>query len=156
MAGPLTWWANRKSQMGLRPLARKPPHLPTGKEWWTTPPTTCPQPEFIEYASNYMAELIASPNGRNRQALIKYVADWLGAARRLLHEEQGKFGKYRDLETTDGLFVAASTAFHKLGSMLHKAGIEIDDDTRAVMNAVGGRADRVRRARAIESAKRRQ
>ena len=150
----LSWWANRKSHIGVTPKALPPPHLPNGREWWTTPPVACPQPEHIEYVVNYQAELTRMRNGRAKQEMQKRVGDWLRAARRLLHEEK-QAPERADLHTTDGLIVAACRALFKMRSHIYGLGGEVDDEVRQICDAVQGRAERVRRERAMESAKRR-
>jgi hypothetical protein len=106
VAGPFVWWANRKSKNGLRPLAKAPPHLPNGKPWWTTPPTMLPQPEHIEYVSQFMAEVMSRPGSDERNAIVKHLSDWMAVARRLFHEEW-HLKQHTDLATTDGIVEAA-------------------------------------------------
>lgn len=154
MSAGLSWWANRKSRMGMKPSAKPPPHLPGGREWWTSPPTMCPQPEHIEYVVQYQAELSRLRNGRERQEMQKRVGDWLKAARRLLHEE-AQAPERADLHTTDGLIVAACSALFKMRSRIYGLGGEVDEDVRQICDAVQGRAAKIRRERAMESAKRR-
>jgi hypothetical protein len=152
MATPFAWWASRKSRNGMRPLAKTPPHLPGGRPWWTTPPTAPPQPEHIEYVAQYMAQLYLAPPSDRRNAMMKYVADWMRAARRLLHEEMQAPGR-ADLHTTDGLIVAACTALHKMRSRIYGLGGEVDEEITEVCDAVHGRAAKIRRERAMVSSK---
>jgi hypothetical protein len=152
MIAPQTWWANRKSRIGVSPAAKPPPHLPGNKAWWTSPPTAAPQPEYIEYVVQFQTELMASRNSRNKQAMLQYVSNWLRAARRLLHEEM-QAPERADLQTTDGLIVAASRALQKMRSRIYGLGGEVDDEVRQICDAVQGRAEKVRRERAMESAK---
>lgn len=152
MSGPFVWWQNRKSRMGMKPSAKAPPHEP-GKPWWTTPPTTLPQPEYIEYVVQFACELMQQRPSAKRNAMQAYVGAWLKAARRLLHEE--KYMPNRaDLHTTDGLIVAASGAMQKMRSRIYGLGGDLSEDVVQVLEAMQGRADKIRRERAMESAKR--
>lgn len=150
----LSWWANRKSRIGVTPKALPPPHLPNGREWWTTPPVACPQPEHIEYVVQYQIELTRARRSGQKHEMQKRVADWLRAARRLLHEEK-QAPERADLQTTDGLIVAANTAMHRMRGRIYGLGGEVTKDVEEVMNAIHGRAEKIRRERAMDSAKRR-
>lgn len=148
MSGPLIWWANRKSQMGLKPSAKKPPHE-SGKEWFTTPPIACPQPEHIEYVAQMMRDAMTWKHNKSRDDLMRYLNAWMRAARRFLHEEQ-QAPHRADLQTTDGLIVAASSALQKLRSHVYKLDGTVDDaEVIETMHAVLGRADKIRRERAL-------
>jgi hypothetical protein len=153
MTGPLSWWANRKSRMGMKPSAKAPPPHSPRKPWWTDPPTTPPPPEQIEYVSAFMSELIAmKPNtpqeNREKDAMLRYIGAWMRAARRLLHEVRSSPDR-ADLTTTDGLIVAASSALQKMNSRIYGLGGEVDKEVREVMDVIQGRADRIRRERAL-------
>jgi hypothetical protein len=154
VSGPLTWWANRKSRIGLSPAALKPPHV-HGKEWWTTPPIAPPQPEHIEYVVQYLLELQRASGSRERNTLLAHASAWLRAARQLLHEQvESQRG---DLHTTDGLIVAAERTLQILMCKCGKAGLlsaDEDAEFKAVRQALVARADRVKRERAIEASKR--
>lgn len=154
VSGPLTWWANRKSRIGMSPAALKPPHV-NGKEWWTTPPTALPQPEHIEYAVAFMREVQLRPQTSDRDALLGHISDWLKMARRLLHEEvESQRG---DLHTTDGLIVAAGIAMQRLLCKCGKAGLLTPDEDREfceVRQALVARSARISRERALKSSKR--
>jgi len=153
MSGPLTWWANRKSRIGITPVAMKPPHLP-GKEWWTTPPTAVPQPEHIEFVVQFMRELQTNHRGRETHVMLGRCSDWLRVARQLLHEQvESQRG---DLRTTDGLLIVAAVWIGRLAGRCATAGlltpeqqVEIDE----LKQALGARSARAKRERAIESAK---
>lgn len=151
MAGPLKWWANRKSRIGLSPSALKPPHV-NGKEWWTTPPIAPPQPEHIEYAIRYQLNVACMPPSEHRNQLQQHIAAWLTAARQLLHESvESTRG---DLHTTDGLIIAAHKLVQKLAGDVVRLGGRIPGDLDAVAQALGARAARARRERGTELAKR--
>ncbi len=154
MSGPFTWWANRKSRIGLSPAALKPPHV-NGKEWWTTPPVAPPQPEYIEYAVQFLRDVQARPQTPDRDALLGRISDWLRAARRLLNEQiESQRG---DLLTTDGLIVASVFAVATLIGKCIQAGLLTPDELdrmSEVKQALQARAHRIRRERAIESSKR--
>jgi hypothetical protein len=152
MAGPLTWWASRKSRMGMKPSAKKPPHAP-GKEWWTDPPTTLPQPEHIEYVEQYRIGVMAMPNGRERQELLARIGAWMRAARRLLHEEF-ESQKHGELNTTDGIVMAVSQLLKRTIGPAIAGGYKIDEYDQEVINAIHGRATKTARLRALESSKR--
>lgn len=152
MAGPFVWWANRKSKHGMQVSAKAPPHLPNGREWWTRPPTSMPQPEHIEYVVQFMLELLARKPSRHTNAMQSYVAAWLRAARSLLHEEAQSPAR-ADLHTTDGLIIAAAAATRQLCASLVSRGGSIPGDVQDVVDALDGRATRLRRQRGIESAK---
>lgn len=152
MAGPFTWWANRKSKMGLRPLSKKPPHLP-GKEWWTNPPTTIPQPEHIEYVAEYSRQVLLMPNSEHKNSLTAYLGAWMKAARRLLHEEMFSTDR-ADLHTTDGLLIACDDAIKSAILATHAAGIRLDQSVIEVHKELRRRCTKLRRERAIESSKR--
>lgn len=159
MSGPLAWWANRKSRIGVSPAALPPPHEP-GKPWWTVPPTAVPQPEHIEYVVQFMRQLQAGgklPNGRNwpRNAMLGKCSDWLRAARQLLHEQVES--QHGDLHTTDGLLVRAARTYGMLLAKCCHAGVLGTDELEEfgeVKQALEARAARVRRERAVESSKR--
>lgn len=154
MSGPLTWWANRKSRIGLSPAALKPPHV-HGKEWWTTPPIAPPQPEHMEYVMQFHREVQSQPQTADRDALLGRVSDWIRVARRLLNEQIDS--QRGDLLTTDGLIVAA---VHAIGTLIGKcvtAGVITPDELEQVgevKQALQSRAMRIKRERAIESSKR--
>lgn len=157
MSGPLVWWANRKSRMGMKPSAIKPPHKP-GKEWWTNPPTTVPQPEHMEYVAQYQLQLMAQPPSEKRQLLMMHLSAWWRAARQVLHEEMTS--EFRaDLCTTDGICIAAEDALKAALVALSDAGVKPGDErrerVREVLHALQRRNTKVRRERAIESSKRR-
>lgn len=152
MNTPFKWWANRKSKNGLRPLAKAPPHLPSGKAWWTEPPTAPPQPEHIEYVAQFMAELYARKPGHQRDAMIAYVASWMRAARRLLHE-QYESDKHGDLVTTDGLILAANQLLLRTIGKAIRGGYELDERDQATIDAIRARAHKLGRERAIDGAK---
>lgn len=155
MSGPFQWWANRKSKNGLRPLAKAPPHLPNGKEWWTEPPTALPQPEYIEYVSQFMAQVLSQPGSNERNAMMKHLANWMSAARRLFHEEW-HLKQHTDLATTDGILEATSRALGTMCRIAVEAGREVPPEVQRVKDALSRRADKIRRERAIESSKRTQ
>ncbi len=150
--GPLTWWANRKSKIGMSPAARKPPHLP-GKEWWTDPPTTIPQPEHIEFVAQYQRQVMAMPASQNKNALLAHCSAWMKAARRLLHEESYSPDR-ADLGTTDGLLIASDNAIRLAILTCHKAGVRLDQEVIEVHKALQRKCTKLRRERAIESSKR--
>jgi hypothetical protein len=151
--GSTEWWLNRKSRIGHSPAAKAPPHV-NGEPWWTTPPVSAPEPEFIEYAVAYRQELITKLNGsrgperRKVDELVRFVNTWLNAARRLLHERL-QAPERADLHTTDGLIIAASRALHMMRSRIYGLGGEVDEEIRAIMDAVQARADGLRRERAL-------
>ena len=150
MSGPFVWWANRKSKMGLKPSAKAPPHL-IGRPWWTTPPTTLPQPEHIEYVTQFFANLLAQPPSDERNAMQTYISQWMKAARRLLHEEM--YAPERaDLHTTDGLLIASDDAIKLAILTCHKAGIKLDQSIIEVHKALQYRCTSLRRERAVVSA----
>ena len=150
---PFTW-ANRKSRMGLKPSAKPPPHLPGNKEWWTSPPTSVPQPEHLEYVAQFMTALMGREPSRSRDMMMRYVSEWMRVARRILHEE-AQAPERADLHTTDGLMVAASGALQKMRSRIYGLGGDVDDEIKQICDAIQGRAEKVRRERALESAKQR-
>lgn len=150
VSGPLTWWANRKSQMGLKPSARCPPHHP-GKPWWTTPPITVPQPEHIEYVAQFQLDVLRRPPSDARNAMLAHVAAWMRAARRLLHEHSYAPDR-ADLHTTDGLLIAADDAIKSVILTRHKHGVRLDDSIIEVHRAIQRRCTALRRQRAVESA----
>jgi hypothetical protein len=125
--GALTWWANRKSQLGIRPsVAKAPPKLPDGREWWCAPPTALPEPAHIDYVTAFYRELIeprqmSNSKARQRTALVQHVKAWLETARRLCHErlvvEQGE---PVDLMTTDNLLLECKAVIGYLVSRLER------------------------------------
>jgi hypothetical protein len=155
--GHTEWWLNRKSRIGLAPAARPPPHLPSGEPWWTQPPTSAPEPEFLEYVMSYRRQLIAEMAGARRQrskeiaALLSHVNDWITEARRLLHERVQAPDR-ADLHTTDGLLVAASRQMNRMRILIVGLGGQVDEEVAATMQAVQARADEVRRRRATDAA----
>lgn len=140
------WWENRKSRIGMSPIAKEPPPFANGKPWWTSPPIAAPMPEHIEYVVNYKAQLLAQPQDTTRDALIAKVNVWLGAAKRRAHEEMQSPAR-ADLQTTDGLIVAASSALQKMRGRIYGLGGVVTDDVKEIIDAVLGRADRIRRER---------
>lgn len=152
MSGPMRWWLNRKSKLGLAPSARMPPHLP-GKPWWTDPPTTIPQPEHIEFVIQFMTELQRGRQSQQTQALMSACSAWMRAARRLLHEtfENEKHG---DLVTTDGLILAVHQLVHRMTGKAKAGGYAIDERDQATIDALNARAAKVGRERAVDACKR--
>lgn len=106
MSGPLTWWANRKSKLGLSFVSKEPPPHALGKPWWTSPPVMCPQPEHIEYAASFMADVMAMTSTQQTVALQAKVAAWLRKAKNLFWEEYVS-PERGDFRTTDGMLIAA-------------------------------------------------
>lgn len=106
MSAPYVWWANRKSRMGLKPSAKVPPHHHDGREWWTAPPTAPPEPAHVEYVAEFHRRLVVGPKSKHRDAMIKYLADWMKGARRLMHERAEHYGP-PELQSMDGLLEAA-------------------------------------------------
>ena len=148
---PRQWWLNRKSKLGLRPLAKKPPHLP-GEEWWTDPPTTIPQPEHIEYVVEFQMTIHNMKGGKHKTNLQARVGAWLKAARRLLHEEMIHPDR-ADLHTTDGILIAAENALREALLFTHGLGYQLPGDCKIVLDVLQRRNDKTRNARAIDSAK---
>lgn len=147
MGGHFTWWANRKSRMGLQASAKKPPHI-HGREWWTTPPVSAPEPCHLEYAVEFFQELQRRRRTAEVVSLIANVSAWIRTARRLLHERiESDDG---DLHTTDGLIIAADRAMKRLRAFAVSNGMTSDELEKLndVMNAVRSRADKARRERA--------
>ncbi len=151
MSGPLKWWANRKSKIGMTLAARKPPHIP-GRQWWTDPPKTIPQPECIEYAVQYQLEIMRMPASQERNALQAHVGAWLRSARRLLHEEMQSHDR-ADLHTTDGLLIAADDAIRSAILACHKAGVRLDESVFDVHHELRRSCSKLRRERAEVSAR---
>lgn len=150
--GSLKWWANRKSRMGLRPSAKPAPHLPGGREWWCEPPTSTPEPAHIEYATLFMLELCKMPDSKQTVAMKAHVAAWLRAAKRLCHERMAV--EYGGIATTDDLIVEASIAIHSLAAIVvNVLGPEkIYPRTRQAIDALQGKADEIKRRRAMDPA----
>ena len=144
----LTWWANRKSRLGLNNVIAQSPHrLPNGSEWWTSPPIAPPQPEHIEYVLEFQQRLVGR-GGNNAQKMAKLVADWLREARRLLHESvESDDG---DLHTTDGLMIATSDMIHRLFSKLEQSGYKVDTRDREIAQAIHSRGHKSLRERAMK------
>jgi hypothetical protein len=148
MAGPFVWWANRKSRLGLSPNAREPaPKLP-GRPWWTDPPVSAPVPEHIEYVQRFTTEVMGQRGSAQRDLLLRHLSQWMKAAQRLLHENAHS-ATMADLNTTDGLWVAVSSAMHKMRSRIYGLGGVVDDDITEVMRIVQSRAEKIRRERAL-------
>lgn len=152
MAGPFAWWANRKSRIGMSPAARKPPHLP-GREWWTDPPTTLPQPEHIEFVAQFATELMERKQGHQRDRLLHACSLWMKAARRLLHETYEDV-KHGDLVTTDGLILATHQLVLRMTGKACAGGFVIGERDQATIDALHARAHKLGRERAIEASKR--
>lgn len=151
MSGPLTWWANRKSRIGLSPAALKPPHV-HGKEWWTTPPIAPPQPEHMEYAIQFQLEVARMAPSEQRNQLQAHLGAWIRAARRLLNENIATVRG--DLCTTDGLLLATRGLLLQLKRDVALAGGTLPDDTDRVMDALEARCSKIKRERAVEMARR--
>jgi hypothetical protein len=155
MAGPLVWWANRKSKLGLSPVAKEPPPKTLGKPWWTEPPTTLPQPEHLEYAVQFQLEVMRMPHSDKKNALLGHLGAWMRAARRLLHEESYN-PERADLGTTDGLLIAADDALHEAITKLNKLtnnGRAMSERAMQTQRALQRRTSKLRRDRALESSK---
>lgn len=151
VSGPLVWWANRKSKIGLSPAALKPPHLP-GQEWWTTPPTAPPQPEHIEYVVQFKLQLMRMKPSNRKNVMQGHVGAWLEAARRLLHESgEGIRG---DLLTTDGLLLSALALLREMAARGKDMGKPLPEQFDEVVNALRSRCYRIQRERAVELSKR--
>lgn len=148
MSGPLSWWANRKSRMGLKPSAKAPPHKP-GKPWWTEPPTTMPLPEHIEYVAQFYSQLLLQPGSKARNAMQRQVSLWMRAVKTMMHEERHSPDRM-DLATTDGLIVAAASVIAKMRGRIYGLGGEVTPDVQEICEAIHGRAERIRRLRAQE------
>lgn len=146
MSTHASWWANRKSRIGLSPAARPAPHLPGGHPWWTSPPTAPPQPEHIEYAVRFMMELRLRPPSAETNLLTQNVSDWLKRARQLLHEHvEADRG---DLATTDGLMIAVARVMSQMAGRIGTSGGEILPEWDRVIDVVRKRAARAKRERA--------
>ncbi len=148
MSGPLVWWANRKSRIGVSPAAITPPHV-HGMPWWCAPPIAPPQPEHIEYVVEYQHTTQSQAQTVERDALLGRIATWLKAARRLLHEQvESQRG---DLHTTDGLLVESWKTITHLIATCHRAGLLTVEERAcvdAVHQALQARSARIRRERA--------
>jgi hypothetical protein len=145
-----TWWANRKSRIGLSAIAREPPPVALGKPWWTTPPIAAPDPAQIEYVVQYQLEIMRRPPSDARNARITSVSAWLRAARRLLHERvQCERG---DLATPDGALVVANRLLHSLIGRCVTAGMLDGDElaeARETKQAIAAHVARIRRERSL-------
>jgi hypothetical protein len=146
MSGPLSWWANRKSRMGLKPSAKKPPHAP-GKEWWTDPPTAAPLPEHMEYAATFMANLLTMPPSAERHAMQAYIGKWLRTAQSLLSSQMYSVN-IEDSHTIEGVLMAAQSAVYDLIGKLRDAGGEPTERHLDVLKLLTDRTRKVRRDRA--------
>lgn len=145
MAGPFTWWANRKSRIGVSPAAKRPPNLPSGAEWFTSPPISAPEPEHIEYALEFMRGLQHCLGSQERNAALGMVSDWIRKARQLLHERvESQDG---DLHTTDGLIIAACAAMGQMFGEMVRRGITIRPRWQEIRQALQARAARAKRER---------
>lgn len=147
MSGPLVWWANRKSRLGLSPVAKEPPPKSPGRPWWTTPPTAPPLVEHMEYVVQFRATLVGQKQSRRRDQMIVHVNAWLAAARRQLHYAQQSPHR-TDLHTTDGVIVAASRAMQKMRILIIGLGGDVDEEVAETIQVVHGRAERIRHERA--------
>lgn len=146
MSTHATWWANRKSRIGLSPAARPAPHTPDGRPWWTAPPVAPPQPEHIEFAVRFMMELRLRQPSAETNLLMQNVGNWLKRARQLLHEHvEADRG---ELATTDGLMVAAARVMNQMAGHIGTAGGQILPEWERVMDVVRKRAARAKRERA--------
>lgn len=149
MAGPFFWWANRKSKLGLSPVAKEPPPKTPGRSWWTDPPVSVPMPEHIEYVQQFASAVHAQPQTPRRDSLLRYLSQWMKAARQLLHEN-AQSTTMRDLDTTDGMLVWADSAMNKMRSRIYGLGGTVDDEIEEVMRVIGSRAAKIRRERAMQ------
>jgi hypothetical protein len=152
MSGPITWWANRKSKIGLSPVAKKPPPNGNGREWWTTPPIAPPQPEHMEYAVQFQLEVIRMPPSERRNQLQTHIGAWMRAAQRLLSETTASI--HGDLCTTDGLLLAARRLLMQLKHNIELSGGDLPDDADRILEALSARCSRITRERGVELAKR--
>lgn len=144
----MSWWANRKSRIGMSPIARKPPPFANGKAWWTSPPIAAPMPEYIEYVIGYQLELARTKPSDARNTMQKHVAEWLRTARRLLHEDM-QTPERPDLQTTEGLLFGCFEALHKAKSLIVALGGTIPAEVEEVHSALNGRTAKIRRERAV-------
>jgi hypothetical protein len=117
----------------MLPSAKKPPHE-VGKEWWTTPPIAPPQPEHIEYVVQFQIEVMRRPQTPTRDALLKSIAEWLRAARRLLHEEFTS-RKHADLNTADGLFIAVRDLIEAMTGAAIRGGFRLTERDQDTLDA---------------------
>jgi hypothetical protein len=152
VSGPLTWWANRKSKLGLSFVSKEPPPHAPGKPWWTSPPVMCPQPEHIEYAASFMADVMAMAPTQQTVALQAKVAAWLRKAKNLFWEEYVS-PERGDFRTTDGLLIAAEDALHEAIGALRAAGVEPSERIRDTRKELGQRNRQPRGERAAEACK---
>jgi hypothetical protein len=146
---------NRKSELGSRPSLREPPPHGPGRPWFTVPPTSLPEPQFIEYAVSYRNELIAAKDGAGARKrcqlndLLALVNAWIKAANILMNQRYD--GNHGDLCTTDGLIVAASRELGKLMAEVAKAGGVLDGRTQEVRDALRAKSDEIRRRQASKA-----
>lgn len=146
MSGHFSWWANRKSRIGMSPSALPAPHLPSGKPWWSAVPMAAPQPEHIEYAIQYMLELQRMSPTKQTHVLMAHVGTWIRAARRLLHERvESDRG---ELHTTDGLIIAAVHAIGAMATRIRLLGGDVDERWYEIKQALEARASEAKRRRA--------
>lgn len=141
-----SWWANRKSRIGVSPAAKIPPHLPGGKPWWSSQPVAAPQPEHIEYAVAFMMELMRMPPNKEVDVMRQHVGAWLKAARGMLHEHVE--ADHGELHTTDGLIIATARAFKAAMSRIHHLGGASDERWYQISQALEARSHEARRRRA--------
>lgn len=155
--GGLSWWPNRKSKMGLRAVvAKAPPRLPDGREWWCEPPVAAPEPAYIEYVDAFRRDLMARPQTKHRDALLKSTSDWMRAARRLCHERMGD-GSYVDapVSTEDLIVEARSVVHHLIGALTRVGhGDAVTERAKKLSNLLSGRSDEILRRRALDPAHR--
>lgn len=150
------WWLNRKSRLGLKPIAKEPPSSP-GKPWWTTPPTIeLPDLDHIEYAVQFQAEVCAraATGDRKAQALAVAIAPWVRNARRLLHEQQCKL--VPELGTVDGTIIAANKLMKALATEATHGGYRITPHEQRVIDALEGIANAKQRERGLRYGRRQQ
>lgn len=133
------WWENRKSRMGLKPSAKPPPWDPS-TPWYTTPPTSPPEPEMMEYVIQFQDEVsrkmhLGNPAERKQATeLSTVISRWLAAARRLYHERIviQNTDPSDDFSTTDGVIRAAAKCIGRLRKQLYDLGVTIDARDEAV------------------------
>jgi hypothetical protein len=128
----MSWWPNRKSRMGLRAVvAKAPPKLPDGREWWTTPPTALPEPAHIEYVVEFQRATMDTRQGPDRDAMLRRVRDWLTAARRLCHERMiYEHGEPVGLRSTDDLLMECKSVVGYLAARLTDHGVDAWGESR--------------------------
>lgn len=147
------WWVNRKSKIGLSPIAKEPPSKSPGRPWFTTPPTSLPQPEHIEYVAQFQAQVLAQRDSPQKQAMLKHLCEWMRAARHLFHVHSWD-DRRPDMSTTDGILLAADDALREAIIACSHAGIRLDQRVIDTAHAMQAKLLPLRQRRAIESAKR--